>query len=266
MLHTDIRQDFTRVLAGPLDGLPTADIDGGFDALRQQALATMAAEGFAAEAVSLRYELELHHPGQIWSIRVRIPEGSVDIAQARREFETEYQRLYGHVQNDGTILIASLRMIASASTGASSESATRPASGAPSPLEQRSVWFPGHGWVDANVFDGTDIGSGAELTGPALIEEMTTTVVLRPGDVLTSDAAGNFMIELADDGSAVSRQEQQQLDPVILALMQNRLDQITRHMGWVMTRTARSTIFSQSHHKKKQQQQQQQQQQQRASR
>ncbi|MFB0901238.1 MAG: hydantoinase B/oxoprolinase family protein, partial [Acidimicrobiales bacterium] len=34
---------------------------------------------------------------------------------------------------------------------------------------------------------------------------------------------------------------------MILALMQNRLDQITRHMGWVMTRTARSTIFSQSH-------------------
>ncbi|MCP3913366.1 MAG: hydantoinase B/oxoprolinase family protein [Actinomycetia bacterium] len=29
--------------------------------------------------------------------------------------------------------------------------------------------------------------------------------------------------------------------------MQNRLDQISRHMGWVMTRTARSTIFSQSH-------------------
>ena len=29
--------------------------------------------------------------------------------------------------------------------------------------------------------------------------------------------------------------------------MQNRLDQITKHMGWVMTRTARSTIFSQSH-------------------
>jgi N-methylhydantoinase B len=29
--------------------------------------------------------------------------------------------------------------------------------------------------------------------------------------------------------------------------MQNRLDQISRHMGWVMTRTARSPIFSQSH-------------------
>jgi N-methylhydantoinase B len=37
------------------------------------------------------------------------------------------------------------------------------------------------------------------------------------------------------------------LDPVNLALVQNRLDHIARQMGWVMTRTARSPIFSQSH-------------------
>ena len=37
------------------------------------------------------------------------------------------------------------------------------------------------------------------------------------------------------------------LDPVRLALVQKRLDFVSRHMGWVMTRTARSPIFSQSH-------------------
>ncbi|MFZ5779667.1 MAG: hydantoinase B/oxoprolinase family protein [Pseudomonadota bacterium] len=37
------------------------------------------------------------------------------------------------------------------------------------------------------------------------------------------------------------------LDPVTLALVQNRLDHISHQMGWVMTRTARSPIFSQSH-------------------
>ena len=36
-------------------------------------------------------------------------------------------------------------------------------------------------------------------------------------------------------------------DPVQLALVQARLDHLCRHMGWVMTRTARSPIFSQSH-------------------
>ena len=37
------------------------------------------------------------------------------------------------------------------------------------------------------------------------------------------------------------------LDPVQLALTQNRLDYITRQMGDVMVRTARSPIFSQAH-------------------
>jgi N-methylhydantoinase B len=39
----------------------------------------------------------------------------------------------------------------------------------------------------------------------------------------------------------------QQIDPVILALTQNRLDHISHQMGWVMVRTARSPIFSQAH-------------------
>ena len=38
-----------------------------------------------------------------------------------------------------------------------------------------------------------------------------------------------------------------ELDPVSLALVQNRLDHIARQMGWVMVRTSRSPIFNQSH-------------------
>ncbi len=41
--------------------------------------------------------------------------------------------------------------------------------------------------------------------------------------------------------------ETKTLDPVILALTQNRLDHISHQMGWVMVRTARSPIFSQAH-------------------
>jgi len=37
------------------------------------------------------------------------------------------------------------------------------------------------------------------------------------------------------------------IDPVTLALVQSRLDHISRQMGFVMTRTARSPIFNQSH-------------------
>lgn len=36
-------------------------------------------------------------------------------------------------------------------------------------------------------------------------------------------------------------------DPIGLSIIQKQLDHIARHMGWVMMRTARSPIFSQSH-------------------
>src|SRR5262249_51879594 len=103
---------------------------------------------------------------------------------------------------------------------------------------------------------------GSRLVGPAVIEERTTTVLLGPGDSLVVDATGNFMVEVAgqqeadkarpghghaSSTAASSQTRRPARDPVILALMQNRLDQTSRHMGWVMTRTARSPIFSQSH-------------------
>ena len=37
------------------------------------------------------------------------------------------------------------------------------------------------------------------------------------------------------------------IDPITLALFQNRLDYISRHMGWVMIRTSLCPIFNQSH-------------------
>ena len=262
MLHADVRQDFSLVLVGSLDEIGADAIHDGFDQLRTRAEAAMADVEAATEELSHRYELELHHPGQIWSIRVEVPGRAFDPVVARAEFEKEYQRLYGHVQNDGTIMVASLRLIARASTGAVSQPSVEPGPADLEPMDRRSVWFPEHGWIETPVYDGLTVGAGSVLEGPALIEELTTTVVVPPGDTLSVDDTGNFMIRLGvapsltaaasalvdtalDDAALESVSTE--LDPITLALMQNRLDQITKHMGWVMTRTARSTIFSQSH-------------------
>ncbi len=278
MLHSDVRQDFTRFLMGSLNELDPVEIDAGFDALRAQALGVMDGEGFVAEQVTLDCELELHHPGQLWTIRVPAYSENapgIDAVAVRAAFETEYERLYGHVQTDGTIMVASLRLVARASTGDVATSQTAPAVGDPEPIETRSVWHGPFGWCDTPVFDGEVLRRGHAIMGPALVEELTTTVVARPGDRLWVDANGDLFIDLAptdetaegsalgdaavsrsvqsgrsrsgSNGEAAAATDEFGLDPIVLAVMQNRLDQISKHMGWVMTRTARSTIFSQSH-------------------
>jgi N-methylhydantoinase A len=264
MLHADIRQDFVRFLMGSIDELPVADVNAGFAALTEQAIEVLGREGFEPADIHLHYELELHHPGQLWTIRVPVPAGDMDAVTVRAAFEAEYNRLYGHVQPNGTIMVASLRLVARGSTGEVKVSGGAPAADPPLPIDTRSVWHGVPGWQDTPVYDGAQIRPGHRLSGPALVEERTTTVLAGPGDELWVDHDGNFFIDLAStpnlgsaqagssdpasgSSAAVTDADSVTLDPIVLALMQNRLDQISRHMGWVMTRTARSTIFSQSH-------------------
>lgn len=252
MLHADVRQDFARFLRGALDEVAPAEVEDGLAALDAQALEAMQEEGFAAADVTLTRELDLHYTGQLWSIRVSLPEGRFDAAVVRRGFEAEYERLYGHVQPDGTIMVASLRVTARAGTGAVSNPDATLETGTPAAMESRRVWHGEDGWLDTAIYRGADLRPGHAVTGPALVEEHTTTVLLGPGDRLRVDASGNFMLNVAAASQAESvattaEEDAAHRDPVILALMQNRLDQISKHMGWVMTRTARSPIFSQSH-------------------
>jgi N-methylhydantoinase A len=54
----------------------------------------------------------------------------------------------------------------------------------------------GNGFVNAVVYDGGALGPGAELRGPALVEEPFTVVVLPPGSTARVDEFGNYAVTL----------------------------------------------------------------------
>jgi N-methylhydantoinase A/oxoprolinase/acetone carboxylase beta subunit len=49
-------------------------------------------------------------------------------------------------------------------------------------------------FVDTPVYDGTALGRGAEVHGPALVEEPFTVLVLPPGHVARVDDHGNYAV------------------------------------------------------------------------
>ncbi|MGI9477568.1 MAG: hydantoinase B/oxoprolinase family protein [Hyphomicrobiaceae bacterium] len=255
MLHTDIRKDFQVFVRGQLDELDPDQASSKLARLNSDALKAMQAEGFDPGDVTLIPTMDLHYRGQLWSIRIPLRHAAFNSADARQAFEKEFTRLYGHTQPDGVIETACMRVTAQASTGTPRFLPEHPSSQGNAAMSSgtRPVWHAKDGWRDTNVYDGAHLMPGDRIVGPAIVEERTTTLVLGPEDRLEVDAASNFLIEVAPeiDAQSVSRQAGQDgrggRDPVILALLQNRLDQISRHMGWVMTRTARSPIFSQSH-------------------
>lgn len=278
MLGADLRQDYGRVLIGDLDGIDWDVVRAGFDELADRGRAGFGPDGLGAAGeagLRLHHEIELHHPGQSWTIRVEVDPQADTAVEVRARFESEYERLYGHVQVAGTIMVASLRLVLTAAPIGSQAARAVGGVGDPEPLGRRRVWFrsdragPGRaepegvdgqesGWVYADVYERAHVVAAgpamAPISGPALIQGETTTVVVGPGDSISVDAESNLVIALAlspaeePTGAPGAVGEVGWADdPVTVAVTRNRLDQITRQMGWVMTRTARSTIFSQSH-------------------
>jgi N-methylhydantoinase A len=60
----------------------------------------------------------------------------------------------------------------------------------------RAAYF-GDGFVDAATYDGARLGPGVEITGPALVEEPFTVVVIPPGGRARIDETGTYQLELA---------------------------------------------------------------------
>ena len=59
----------------------------------------------------------------------------------------------------------------------------------------RKAFFGGR-VVPTPVYDGTKLGAGATIDGPALVDEPFTTVVIYPGQQARVDRFGNYSITL----------------------------------------------------------------------
>ena len=125
---------------------------------------------------------DLRYGGQSWEIEVELPDGPVDrslLAALRARFEDEHELLYGVRGRPGSPV--ELRAVRLAALGASAVAASFDVA---DPLVRerppsRTAWLDGVG-QDAPVRSRASVGAEPE-SGPLLVDEYDTTVVVRPG-------------------------------------------------------------------------------------
>lgn len=196
MLQSDVRQDYLQVFLADLDRIDSATVVAGFAQLERRAREALGHDGFGDGAVAIEREMDLRYDGQQWPVRVATG-AAFDPSAARRAFEAEHQRLFGHIQPGGRIDITALRV-----TGRGRLDWTPPAARSPQveparPRERRKVWIdPVDGWRDVPIYDGADLRPGCRIDGPLLVEERTTTAFVGPRDVLEVDARDDFLVHV----------------------------------------------------------------------
>jgi N-methylhydantoinase A len=187
-------------------GKPLSDIKEGElrDVLlrqRESGLELLRRDSVPVEAISVAHEADMHYEGQRYTLRVSVDPDKLSVDALRDQLKNACFEAFGIDLSSFRPKIANLRtavigvrpvMDLKRVVGATH----RPrASAADARVSRRDVWF-GDRFVPTDVYQREWIPIGAEIAGPAIINQMDSTTVIEPGDRLTVDGLGNLMIQV----------------------------------------------------------------------
>jgi 5-oxoprolinase (ATP-hydrolysing) len=217
--------------------------------LEQRARESLAADGVVGERLLLRPSIDLSYAGSETVL-------SLELASAealRAAFEAQHERLFGYRRPQHPILAVQARLHASsaAEPGATRVPVAPEAEPAAPPTVRRSaaLWSPSGAQAEhAPVYFRSELLSGHQLAGPAIVLDATGSIVLDRGFCLRALPGGLLSVTRERAGALAGRPAPERAeaapasaDPVQLELMGNRFMSIAQQMGEVLRRTALST-------------------------
>jgi N-methylhydantoinase A len=199
-LVADVRHDFVKTVNQPVLSLDLGEARRILAAQVDEGRRLLASEGVEVETVSVQHEADMQFAGQTHVLTVGIPKTDFEREDLMRAFEKAYWERFEVELREMRAQVVSLRtavigrrrpvalggLIAVAAAGA----------GAPAPVGRRHAWFDGS-WHDTPVYRREQLGVGAALTGPVIVEQLDTTTVIEPGDRMRVDALGNLEIAVS---------------------------------------------------------------------
>jgi N-methylhydantoinase A len=193
----DLRHDFVRTLNRPLDGVEMADVHAILAAQEAEGRRLIGAEKIALTAVRAEYSADMQFVGQTHLLRVPLPSASPSREGLQRLFEAAYHARFRVDLPTIRANLVNLNVSVIGERPALDLSRLIDPSGRKAraePASTRKVWFDG--WYETPVYWRDHLPLKISLQGPAIIEQLDTTVVVDPGAAATSDSDGNLIIEV----------------------------------------------------------------------
>jgi N-methylhydantoinase A len=208
MLVTDLRHDYVRTCYGRLDELPPATLAAMIAEMTGEGRALLASEGLADDAIGSESFFDLRYAGQEFTLRVPVAADEVTktgLAAVRARFDELHEARYGHVAKDEVVEIVNVRLVATGRRDVPDLDSPPAANGAARPVGTRQVGFAGPGGCvlrESAVWRREELAPGTRITGPAIVEEYASTVVVGDGDVATVGDLGEIIVSVASRRAA----------------------------------------------------------------
>lgn len=200
----DLRHDFVQTINQPLD---TADIEGLHALFAGQVAegeAALSQESVAIEDIERSFSVDMQFAGQSHVVRVTLEDGAPTRKVLRERFEAAYWARFKVelAQIRATIVNVNCSVIGERpplDLSTLIDPAGRKA--AAEPTATRPVTFDGAPH-DTPVYWRDHLPLDATINGPAIIEQMDTTILIPPGDRAVGGADGNIIIHVGESDAA----------------------------------------------------------------
>jgi N-methylhydantoinase A len=213
LLIAPARIDRVRSLARQLGDVGVDELEAVFAALEADAASVMRETLGDDSVVAFERAADLRFVGQGFEIVTRLPPGPFDATTPARivaEFKACYARIFAHVPPVDEVELINLRLAAIERTAERPlrlASATKQVCAVGS--GSRDVWDSGAAmWQRLTVIAREALETGQDLTGPVVVEEASSTLLIPEGARARRDAAGNTVVDLAParfaDGAGAS--------------------------------------------------------------
>ena len=201
LLATPLRNDYIRtcIQLGPEYDL--AAIDDAFEQLSREATAWFEDEGIGPEFRDIRRFIDVRYPQQGHELQVALPNSSQSMDRAamvalETAFHDQHEQLYGYALRSSPLHLVNVRLAAVGSLPPLHLPEYEAAAGLVKPNGERRVYWDNEtGYLPSPVFLRADLAAGVEIKGPALLDQLDSTVIIPPPWNGRVDRKGNLILQ-----------------------------------------------------------------------
>jgi len=199
MLTLDLVHNFVRTEVTPLAQVTSSTLEAAYREIEREADAVLQRDGVTPDQREFVRSIDMRYDGQEHTLSVPIPDGQAardDPGTVLRDaFDRQHEDTYSYsLTSDIEIVGYRLRAIG-----------RLPKPPRPRPLDSQAIpegpirtrsvhHFNSGGAHEWEVYDRDLLSADARVTGPAIIEESTTTTLVPPDWVATLDALGDLLL------------------------------------------------------------------------
>ena len=196
---SDVKYNYMATSPLRLEGGAYAAINRLFEQIEAQGVKHLVADGFAKSAIRIERSLDMRYVGQVHECTVEIGNFADDakaLEKVKGAFHKRHEELYTYSEPHNAVEVVNIESTLYGHV--EKPQPPRVKKGVPpakAVVGRRKAIFAADGKLtDTPVYDGSKLGAGATIKGPAIIEEVTTTIVIEPKWSARLDVSGSYVI------------------------------------------------------------------------